>query len=665
MTRFFVATLVGLFAVLPAASLLAQEADPPTPLELRGLVVTATPVPLPKGALGSHVTVLQGDDLRARGIATVTEALQQRAGISIVRSGSFGALSSLFLRGGESDYVQVMIDGVPINQPGGAVDLAGLTTEAVERIEVVRGPASALNGSDAVAGVVNIITRKGSGGSTPEGTLTVRGGTFDRLDGILEVRGGDERAAYGVSLARYSTDGILELNNEHDNTVLTGTADFRLADRSHAGITARLADRSYHFPTDAAGNPVDANQENFSQESTVGVELDHGLGAPGSEPGSIRLSAHLTLHDLETGVDDAPDGPADTLGFFGFQSLDAIRRTSADLRASWVAAGGMTLAGGAEFEHQRVRSFNESMSPFGSSTGRSENSRSNRAGYLHAVFAAGELDARVGGRVEDNEQFGDFFTWQLGAGWEARPGTRLRASAGRGIKEPTFFEAFTDGFARGNPDLEPERSLSWEVGVEQSIAGVARLEATWFDQSFEDLIQFTSAPPTPDEPNFFNVAEADARGLEVVARALLADVDLSAEWSWLDTEVVDSGFQEGSGATFVEGERLIRRPENQARVSAAGPAGGRLRWHASLGWVDERFDRDFNAFPAEAVTLDAYTTLDVGVEASLVDGRGSRPSIDLLLEADNLTDESYQEAFGFQAPGRAFYVGVRVNAGGG
>ncbi len=632
-----------------------SAADPPadSTIALQGIIVTATPVPVPEGALGSHVSVLSGDELRGHGVTQVADALRSVSGLTIVRSGSFGARSSVFLRGGESDYVLVMVDGVPLNQPGGAVDLAGLTTEDVERIEIVRGPASGLYGSDAVTGVIQIITRRGERGLA--GSATVRGGSFGSLDGILDVRGGSESGSFALSMARYDTDGILAFNNRHRNTVLSGRAELRLDSRSTARVTARLQDRLYRFPTDDAGAAVDINQSSFSEEATLGIELDRSVGE------RLNFRGLVTLNDVDSGTDDAPDGPEDDVGFFGFQSLDAMRRVAADVRANWHVSERTVLTAGGELERQQIRSFSESLSEFGTSTGRSENSRSNGAIYGHALTAFGRLALNGGLRVEDNELYGRFVTYQGGSGVDVRPGTRIRVAAGRGIKEPTFFEAFASGFAVGNPDLEPERSTSWELGVEQDLTTNVRFGATWFDQSFEDLIQFTLSPPSPGDPNFLNVAAAESRGLELDFTAGLGSSELTGSWTWLDTKVRDPGFDEGPSATFVDGEPLIRRPEAQGSLGARGVIAGRLRWRTELQWVDERSDRNFQVFPAEPVTLERYTLVHLGLDATVVEVDAGRPGLDLILRIDNLGDTDYQEAFGFEAPGRGIYLGGRIH----
>ena len=645
------ATLVLSFAE-PALAQTGPAPSPDSAIVLDPVVATATPVPVSAGALGRHATVLDGERLWAEGVVDVVEALRSVTGVAIVRSGSFGAVSSIFLRGGESDYVRVLLDGVPLNQPGGAVDLSGLTMENVDRIEIVRGPASGLYGSDAVAGVIQIFTRRGDAGL--QASATVRGGSYGSADGTLEFRGGNESGSFGASVARYDTEGILDFNNRHRNTVFSGSAEARIGSASTARVTARLQDRVYHFPTDGSGAVVDVNQSTFSEEATLGIELERSLGD------RFELRGLVSLYDADMGTDDPPDGSHDTVGFYGFHSLDAMRRVTADARANWRRSDRTVLTLGTELEEQSVRSFSESLSEYGPSTGRSESSRSNAAGYAHALTTIGSLSMSGGARIERNEYFGGFFSYQAGLVVPVRAGARLTASVGRGVKEPAFFETFASGFATGNPDLRPERSRSWEAGIEQALGARLRAAATWFDQSFEDLIQYTGSPPGPDEPNYFNVAAADSRGLELEAEAVLGALRLVAGWTWLATEVVDSGFDGGSSAAFVEGEALLRRPSNHATLGARGRVGGRVRWNADVRLVGERSDRNFRVFPAEPVTLDSYAVLNFGLGATLLTPGAARPGLDLLVRVENAGGAEYEEIFGFGAPGRAMYLGGRM-----
>lgn len=638
--------------VSSARSLSAQ-----TPVAIDGVVVTATPTPQQLSELGNHVTLIEGDAIRAGGISTVADVLREVPGIAVVRGGSYGAITSVFLRGGESDYVQVLIDGVQVNQPGGAFDFSSLTTENIERIEIVRGPSSALHGSDAVAGVIQIITRSGDGPTRTGAQF--RAGSFGRFDSSVDMNGGSGSASWGVSLARYRTDGLLDFNNAHENTVLSGKASLDLDSRTRATVSARLGDRQYNFPTDFTGAVVDHNQFSYSDENSFSITLDRQVG------NAVTLRALATSYSINSGTDDRQDTPADTLGSFGYQSLDAYRRNALDLQGSVDLTADAALTAGVEIEEQRVRSFNESLSQYGNSNGRSTNSRGNRAGYLHLSGSLGPASANVGVRVENNERYGDFTTWQVGLSLPIGETTRLRGVTGKAIKEPTFFETYAQGFALGNPDLNPETSTSWEVGVEQSLfAGDVHLQATWFDQSFRDLIQYTFITAGPTTPNYFNVAAADSRGLELGADARLGRVHLFGDFSLLRTEVVDAGFDSGPGASFVNGEALLRRPERSGRVGLDLEMTPRIHLDAVARYTGDRSDRDFNAFPAAPVVLDAYTLFDVGVRAQVLRADGGRPGVELTVRAENLSDKDYVEVFGYRSTGRGVYLGGRLTWGG-
>ena len=648
-------TLVSFLAFL-GITFPAQAQQLPV-VEIEGLIVTGTPVPRPLIAMGSNVSVVDGDDLRARGVTRVLDALRELPGLIVVQGGSFGASASIFMRGGESDYVQVLVDGVKVNQPGGSFDFASLTTANIERIEIVRGPSSALYGSDAIAGVIHVITRAGSGGL--HGSVAFRAGSFGSRDWTGEFSGGTGTASYGFAVSRYQTDGILAFNNMFKNSVLSGNIKLAPDDVTTLRLSTRLGRREFHFPTDGSGNVVDQNAFSFGDEASIALDVSRWVSD------RVELRADLGSYKLDGGSDDRIDGPGDTLGFYGFTSLDALQRTSANIRANLKLNSSSFATLGLEFESQSQRSFNESLSAFGPSNGQSENKRWNRGAYGHVVTAAGPLSLNGGLRVEDNERFGQFVTWQLGLTYSFSASGHLRGFAGSAIKEPTFFENYAAGFARGNPNLDPERSSSWELGIDHELMdGSLNLHATYFDQAFRDLIQFTFSPPDPTDPNYFNVAEADARGIEAGASVLLGAFTVAGDFAWTDTEVVDAGFDEGPGASFVEGESLLRRPQRVLSGSVSYAVDRRATVSATLLHVGNRADRDFSASPAAPVTLDAYSVVSLGGELTLVEPVSGHPGFDLTIRGENLLDTSYQEVFGFTAPGRGLYAGGRITFGG-
>jgi len=628
------------------------------PIELEGLIITGTPVPRAVGTEAAHVTILEGDELRARGLARVTEALAEVPGLAVVQAGSYGSVTSTFFRGAEADHVKVLVDGVEVNQNGGSIDLSGLLLSDVERIEVARGPASALYGSDAMAGVINILTRRGKG--APQLSLAARGGSYGRQEWSADLHGGSADTSYSLSVGEVSSDGILAFNNQFKSTNLSGSFFTSPDQVTRISFSGRVGKRDYHYPTDESGNVVDRNAFTYGDDVALGVEAIRMLTERFELAGAVRRYA------WDGGSDDQPDGPADHQGYFGFTSLDSFRRTSGDLRGNLWLTGGAVLTTGVELEQEDQRSFSESLSEYGPSSGQSEYERSNLGYYAYLSAEGARWSWSAGARVEDNQQYGSFFTYQLGGSYTySRTHTRLRGSLGKGFKEPTFFETSATGFTMGNPDLDPERSQVWEVGVEQRLEGTgAEVSLTWFQQSLQDLIQYTYLPPEPGGANFYNVAEARSRGLELMAQVPVGAFRITGGYTYLDTEVLEAGFDEGEGAVFVKGEPLIRRPGHQISLAAAlALRGGHLA--GNVRWVGSRSDRDFSGGSAVPVELPGYLLIGLGGEINLLAAAGRWPALDLQLRIENLLDQDYQEVFGYRAPGRAFLLGGKVRMGGG
>ncbi len=627
------------------------------PIELEGLIITGTPVPRTLGTEASHVTVLDGGELRARGLTRVVDALDEVTGLSVVQNGSYGSVASVFFRGAEADHLKVLVDGVEVNQNGGGVDLSGLLLSNVERIEVVRGPASALYGTDAMAGVINILTRRATG--PLQGSVSFRGGSYGRREWGADLFGGSGSASYSLSVAQARSDGILAFNNQFQATTVSGSFFATPDGKTRLSFTGRYGDRNYHFPTDDSGNVVDRNAFTFGDELTLGVQADRIL------TDRLELRAAVRRYSWDGGSDDRPDGPEDNVGFYAFESRDTFHRTSADFRGNLMVWRQGTLSAGVEVQEERQRSVSESFSEFGPTSGQSRNRRSNTAYYAHLTSQGAAWSGNAGFRLEDNEQYGRFFTYQAGASYTlSRTSTRFRGNLGKGFREPAFMETASTGYTVGNPNLDPEQSRVWEVGVEQPLGrGGAQLSLTWFHQTLEDLIQYTFLPPEPGGPNFFNVARARSRGLEGTARFPLGSSLLTLGYTFLDTEVLDAGFDEGDGAVFVEGKPLIRRPRHQLNAGLVQPF-SRGRLFGSVRWVSSRSDRDFTQWPATSVRLSPYALVSVGGEVSVKEAVGGWPSVDLQLRIENLLDEGYRDVFGYSAPGRAVLLGGKLRMGG-
>lgn len=613
----------------------AAAAQQPDTLTLSPIVVTATRVPMASDAVSSAVTVISGDALRARGIATVADALRLTPGAAVVASGSFGGQTSVFLRGGESDYVKVLIDGVPQNQPGGFYDFANLGTEDVERIEIVRGPVSVLYGSDAVAGVVQVFTRTGFG--RPGGRLALGGGSYGTEWSTGEVSGATGPFAWRGTASRRTTSGTFPVNNDDRRLLLGGSIRFTPDARNAAGLSFHYGDAVYHFPTDGTGQIADSNQFTTDRGPSLSVEATHAF--------SDRVSARASLdwHREDSRFDDAADSPGDTTAFCCFHSRDLVQRLLVGARADVRLPPRATVTAGVERELQRQ-------------TGTTlDTSRGNSGLYAQILAGLGTaVTLTAGGRFDDNRQFGSHVTGRAGVAWRAAPGTRLRVSLGTGFKEPSFFENFATGFSRGNPTLRPERSTSWEVGVERNLAGDRFVvQATWFDQRFRDFIRYSPAPVGLDSVNYVNVGDATARGLELSMHAVPGGgLTLDAAYTFLRSR--DAGTH----------QRLLRRPTHSGSVQVSRRFGARGDLGVTARYTGDRADQDFSSFPATVVTLPSHTVLDASAELRLTSRRGTLPGLVLTGRVENLFGARYDEVRHFPAPRRTLLVGALLTFGG-
>ncbi len=662
--------VLAALAAAAAAPRRAAAQEPADTFALPGLVVTATRLPTRAEATPVAVSVVTGAELRARGIVTVADALRTLPGVAVAQPPLEGGVSSLFIRGGESDYVKVLVDGVPANGPGGAYDFSHLTTDDVERIEVVRGPASVLYGSDAVTGVVQIFTREGAG--PPRVAALVRTAVADRLDvpgapapGRYATTEWSARASGGGSVASYSVEGsrlhageAYAFNSAYGRNVVSARLALRPDPATDASLTLRRTGTDYHYPTDGAGALVDRNQADRGSFLTLGLDAGHRFG----EDAEARLL--LGTDETADHFRDPPDGPADTLGYFAYTSDAKVYRRSADLRLNLRAAAGTILTVGAALEREHERSSSLSGSQYGPSADSQVVGRWNRAGYAQLLTrGSGGITLDGGLRLDDNQGFGRFLTWRAGATWRLAEGTRLRAAAGTAFKEPTFYETYARGYVTGNPDLEPERSRSLEGAIGQrALGGRLDLEATLFRQRFHGLVQYDPSPSDPGTPNYYNLGAARADGLEVSARATLRpDLLVSGSFTRLSTAVIDQGI--GGDPSFTEGQPLLRRPASSGSLTGEWrlPGGGRLA--ATMLLVGRRADLDFSTYPARRVTLPAYTRVDLAAERPLLGTARGRPALALRLRVEDLLGTPYRDVYNFPPRSRSISLGLSAGTG--
>ena len=595
------------------------------------VVVTASRIPVPSSAVGSAVTVIDGDDIDAKQDRTVGEALREVPGVAVSRSGGSGAYTQVRIRGAEANQTLVLIDGIEVGDPanGSEFDFGNLLANEIERVEVLRGPQSALWGSDAIGGVVNVVTRRGRG--APGISVDAEAGSFRTARGAASFRAGGDRYHVSAHAVGVHTDGISAASEKRGNGERDG----------HRNRTVHVKAGLSPAPNasfDVVGRWTDAELR------TDGFVSGIGLTDTDARTSSIkryyRGSATLSTldgrwtHEVSAGLTDShreyfEDGIASSV--FEGEKRKFDYQTTLRFEAAH-AEHSLTLA--AEREEENV----VSASAF------SDVDRDiDHMGYV-AEYRLDLLDTihfSVAGRRDDAKFFDDADTYRVAAAYEHRPwGTRFHASHGEGVKNPTIFELF--GFAagfRGNPDLSPETAAGWDAGIEQLLlGGEAILDVTYFETDIADLIQ-----------GFGDTA------MNLSGTSRTHGVEFAGTWRF-DTDLTLSGAYTWSVGQDATGTELPRRPRHIASLNAnyTFEIENRPGWvNVGIDFNGERTDLRFDPAPV-TVRLGGFTLLKI------VAGYRVRPGVEIYARGENLLDREYEEVLAFGAPGRAVYGGLRA-----
>ncbi|MFL5598340.1 MAG: TonB-dependent receptor plug domain-containing protein [Gemmatimonadaceae bacterium] len=634
---------------LAARNTIAQATDT---TQLGTVVVSASKVPRPAATLSQAVTVLSGDDLRARGVTRVADALREVPGASLVQSGSYGALTSLFLRGGESRYTKVLIDGVPVNSPGGFFDFSHLTTDNIDRIEIVRGPASVLYGADAVSGIVQIFTRRGA--DERRASLAVRGGTYRSFDLNADAVGASAIGDFSVGAGHHATDGVLPFNNEYQNGTLSAALTLARRAAGDPRIAARYTTAEFHYPTDFTGQPVDSNSYRVQHRLTVGLDAGRNVSANAQ---ARVLAGNNDVSDLSEDI-AVPFGSS-TPRHSAFRSRGYRRNLEGRLALFLPRDATLTLGTVYEKEHENSSSESGGVGGPTMQTDSFEASRRN-VGYYSELLGnlLDRISYTVSGRVDDNSDYRRFATYRLGLNAVVVPPLKIRGSLSTAFNAPAFNQLRPTLYTVGSPDLRPEEIRSGEIGLVTNFhPDFMQISASYFTQRFADLIQYINGTAPTFLGSFANLNAATSNGYE-------AELQLTPTMNWrgsvsftvVNPRVtrVDPGY-EGSDRA---GDALIRRPTHSGSlvVSYARP------WGASLGtsvsFVGKRPDIDFAQAESPRVTLPAYTKVDLSAEYPLTGPH--RGGLTFTGRIENLLDRRYADVLNFRAPGRAILIGGRA-----
>jgi vitamin B12 transporter len=645
---------VALIFALPAVATSNGAAQARDTAQLGTVVVSASKVPRAAGTLSQAVTVLSGDELRARGVTRVSDALRQVPGASLVQSGSYGAVTSLFLRGGESRYTKVLIDGVPVNAPGGFFDFSHLTTDNIDRIEIVRGPASVLYGADAVTGIVQIFTRTGSGQS--RASVGARGGTYHSLDLDADAAGSDRLGDFSIGAAHHSTDGILPFNNRYKNGTLSTALTLARGPAGDARIIARYTAAEFHYPTDFTGQPVDSNSYRTQHRLTIGLDAGRNVSA--------KIQARLLA-----GTNDVSDLTDDIAVPFGSskQQHSAFKsrgyRRNLEGRLAFFLPSDATVTAGTTYEQEHENSSNASGALGGPATQTDsfDASRHNAAYYSELLGnLAHRMSYTVSGRVDDNSDYGRFGTYRLGVNATVLPALRTRASLSTAFNAPAFNQLRPTLYTVGSPDLRPEKIRSAELGLVTNFhPEFVQLSGSYFNQRFADLIQYVNGGPPSFKGSYANLTGASSNGYE-------AELQLSPAPNWRGSASytivnprvtrIDPAYQGGDHV----GDALIRRPTHSGSFVVSYSRPGGVSLGTALSYVGKRPDTDFSQFPSPRVTLPSYTKVDLSAEYPLT--ARTRGGLAINARLENAFNKHYEDVLHFAAPGRTIFLGGRASA---
>jgi vitamin B12 transporter len=640
---------------LAGTNAFAQSPDTTT---LSAVVVSATKIPSSRSSLTQQVTVISGNDLRARGITRVSDALRLVPGASLVQNGSTGSVNTLFLRGGESRYTKVLIDGVAVNAPGGFFDFSHLTTDNIERIEIVRGPASVVHGADAVSGIVQIFTRQGRGPFSL--SADARAGNYGSREATVETNGSGGPLRFALGGGTRRTDGTLPFNNNYYNGTLSGSLGITPRKGTDALVSTRYTNAEFHYPTDFTGAPIDSNAYRVQHAFTIGVDAKSKL--------TETTTARLLLGDNE--VSDLTE---DIFTPFGIPEspppqrhsalLSHNKRRSAEVGLTFKLPQSTSLNLGAEYMHESENSTNAEGAVGGPTAPVSKFSaaRHNTAFYseLTATSPAG-ASWTLSARRDDNSDYDAFNTYRAGASLPVGESSRLRASISTAFSAPAFNQLRPTLYTSGSPDLKPERARSWEVGMEQTLVyGILKVSANYFRQRFSDMIQYVPGGPPAYLGSYANLTEATSNGYETEL-TLTPLNEWSGTASYTEAKPQVSKVPENFPGDLHEGDALIRRPQRSGAGSITWARAGSGSFSLMASYVGERPDIDFNEFPSPTVTLPAYTKVDVAASIQLFRSESKKSSMSLTGRVDNVLDKKYEDVLHFAAPRRQYLIGARI-----
>ncbi|MGA0613494.1 TonB-dependent receptor plug domain-containing protein [Paracoccus sp. KR1-242] len=616
-----------LFSTAVTATLLPAVAPAQDVVTLDPVILSAGFAPIAGDAYGRAFTVITSDEMEARGIATIQDALRAVPGVSVSSTGS--THTQVRIRGGEADHTLILIDG--IEATGGADEyiLSGLETANVERIEVLRGPQSVYYGSNASAGVINIITRKGGEGLSYGGAVEVGNGASASA---YASRNGS-RGGLAVNLSAKDDHGFDQSGDGGEKDGLTRktiglSGWFQATDDLRLGATLRRATETYDY--DAENYSATTADEYVVDDPGLFGDRDEFQGATWAELSMLdgRLTQRLEYQDSifkqSLQGENETRGETRKLKYRLSFGLDGLAVDEAHHLLN-------VMVEGQKDEASTAPDFDREMTSLA---------------VEYRAFLDNGIDLQAGIRHDDNRVFDDFTSWNIGLSWQIpdRP-FRLHASAGAGMVNPSFFELYAnDAYSVGNPFLAPEKNRGFDLGIEAELPnGLGSIDVTYFNERLEDEITYVYGAAPDGRASYVNQSgESPRQGIEASARIKpTANLDLALSYTYLDAKNPDGSIE-------------IRRPRNEFGLSATlAVLEGRGQVTADFRHVSGNFDTRFFGDYATA-ELPAYNLVNLSAGYDLTE------RVRVTGRVVNLFDSEYSDVWGFASQGRTLYAGLQA-----
>ena len=597
--------------------------------ENQEIVISASRVEMPREASGSSITVLDEDYLERNQIRIISDALRDIPGVAVSRQSGLGSKTQIRIRGAEANQTLVLIDGIEVNDigAGSEFDFANLLNLEIERVEVLRGAQSALWGSDAMGGVINIITKKGTGPLSA--TASIETGSFDTQQQSVSVSGGSDQANFALSAAFLDSNGISVANEDRGNPEKDGyrnkSFNFKGGVQTHEDLELNLVIRHQdaNAGTDsfvAGTGAVDADKYADTRQTFAKVSADLDL-LDGQWQHKLAYSVGDTDYKtFDNGVQDyATKGEKDK---FEYQSNYFFSTDNIDQRLSFVA------------EHEKEAFFSQSTY---STVDRDVDSTGLVLEY--GLNFDDQYYLTVAGRRDINDAFQNANTYHIAfSGW-ATDAIRIHTSTGTGIKNPTQFELFgSTATYSGNADLSPEENKTWDLGVEYHFDNIdGYVDLTLFHSDIKNLI--AGAGNTS-----INVdSDSTIKGVELSATLQPSDqLSLNASYTYTDS---DDG----------NGEELVRRAKHIASLNSSYLfSNGKTRLSGGLQYNGDQDDYEFDAFwNPSRVTLSSYTLANVAISHDYSD------RVQVFGRIENLLDDEYEEVVTYGTEDLAAMIGIK------